>query len=242
MELSTVPRLDFFIAAAGGNSGPRRLTFRALTAPRAPIPETGSMRLNRLASTLIVGTALALPAMTVSAADAERGRTLAYACMGCHGIESAKNAYPKYSVPKLGGQNAAYIVTALNAYAAGERWHPTMRGYASTLSAEDRADLAAWFAAAAPPDTGEKQVGTRPEKAEPCTACHGPLGKGMTDEYPDIGGQHADYLVQVLNDYRLGKRKNAIMGAFAQQLTRDEIIAIADYFSSQPGLLVPTLD
>jgi cytochrome c553 len=200
------------------------------------------MRLDRLARTLIVGIALALPAMTAAAGDAENGRKLVYTCMGCHGIENYKNAYPKYSVPRLGGQNAAYIVAALNEYAAGDRWHPTMKGFASTLSAEDRADLAAWFAAAAPPDVGEPLVGTLPAKAEPCTACHGKNGKGMTEDYPDIGGQHADYLAQALNDYRLGKRRNMIMAPFAQQLTHDDIDAIADYFSKQPGLHEPKLD
>jgi cytochrome c553 len=200
------------------------------------------MRLDRLTRLLIVGTALALPAMSASAGDAEHGRKLAYTCMGCHGIDNYKNAYPKYSVPKLGGQNAPYIVAALKEYAAGDRWHPTMKGYASTLSDEDRADLATWFAAAAPADTGETQAGTPPEKAAACAACHGTSGKGTTPDYPDIGGQHADYLAQALNDYRLGKRKNAIMAPFAQQLSRDDISAIAAYFSKQPGLREPKLD
>lgn len=200
------------------------------------------MRLDRLATLLIVGTALALPATMASAGDAERGRTLAYTCMGCHGIESYKNAYPKYSVPKLGGQKAAYIVAALGEYATGDRWHPTMKGLASTLTQEDRADLAAWFAAAASPDVGQGLVGTPPPKAEACAACHGENGAGTLDEYPDIGGQHADYLAQALNDYRLGKRKNAIMAPFAQQLTRDDISALADYFARQPGLREPKLD
>ena len=203
------------------------------------------MRLDRFARMLMVGSALALSAlsaMTASAGDAERGRSLAYTCMGCHGIENYKNAYPKYSVPKLGGQNAAYIVAALEGYAASNRWHPTMKGYASILSAEDRADLAAWFAAAAPPVVGEGLVGAPPAKAEACTACHGKNGAGTLDEYPDIGGQHADYLAQALNDYRLGKRKNPIMGTFAQQLTRDDIHMLADYFAMQPGLRSPKLE
>ena len=117
-----------------------------------------------------------------------------------------------------------------------------MRGYATSLSEEDRADLAAWFAAAAPPNAGEEQVGTPPEKAAACAACHGTNGKGTTPDYPNIGGQHADYLAQALNDYRLGKRKNAIMAPFAQQLSRDDISAIAAYFSKQPGLREPKLD
>lgn len=198
------------------------------------------MRLNQLAR-WIAACALVLTAFSAHAGNAEQGRKLAYACMGCHGIDTAKNAYPKYSVPKLGGQSAAYIVTALQEYAAGDRWHQTMKGYASTLSAEDRADLAAWFAAAAPADVGEGEVGTPPEKAATCGACHGQNGKGTTPDYPNIGGQHADYLVQSLNDYRLGKRKNPIMAPFAQALSREDIDAIAAYFSKQPGLRAPKL-
>jgi cytochrome c553 len=198
------------------------------------------MRLNLLSRLFAIG-ALAVTAFSAHAGDSEHGRKLAYACMGCHGIDTAKNAYPKYSVPKLGGQNAAYIVAALQEYAAGDRWHPTMKGYATTLSVEDRADLAAWFATAAPADAGEGQVGTPPAKAEACAACHGQNGKGTTPDYPNIGGQHADYLAQALNDYRLGKRKNPIMAPFAQQLSRDDIDSIAAYFSKQPGLREPKL-
>jgi cytochrome c553 len=62
---------------------------------------------------------------------------------------------------------------------------------------------------------------------------------GTLPENPTLAGQHADYLAQALNDYRLGKRRNPIMGSFAGQLTRDDIQALAAYFSSQPGLATP---
>lgn len=199
------------------------------------------MRLDRLARMMVAGCVFALSAMTATAGDAERGRSLAYTCMGCHGIENYKNAYPKYSVPKLGGQNPAYVVAALGEYRAGNRWHPTMQGLATTLSDEDRADLAAWFASVAEAKPGAKLVGTPPAQAEACTACHGQNGAGTMAEYPDIGGQHADYLAQALNDYRLGKRKNAIMAPFARQLARADIEALAAYFSMQPGLVTPEL-
>ena len=200
------------------------------------------MRLDRLATMLIIGSTLAFPAMSASAGDAERGRTLAYSCLGCHGVASYKNAYPKYSVPKLGGQNEAYLVAALEAYATGDRPHPTMKGQASTITVEDRADLATWFASVARSEAGETQVGTPPAMAEACAACHGRNGAGTTNDYPDIGGQHADYLAHALNEYRLGKRKNPVMAAFAQQLTHDDIEAIAEYFSEQPGLRDPELE
>lgn len=68
-------------------------------------------------------------------------------CIGCHGIGGYKTAFPEvYSVPKLGGQHAAYIVKALQAYKTGERSHPSMRAIAATLTDKDMADLAAYYA------------------------------------------------------------------------------------------------
>ena len=102
--------------------------------------------MNRRARTLIAAVSLAFTALAAQAdGDAERGHKLAYTCLGCHGIENYKNAYPKYSVPKLGGQNTAYLVAALGEYKAGDRWHPTMKGLATSLTDQDRADLAAYF-------------------------------------------------------------------------------------------------
>lgn len=171
--------------------------------------------------------------------DAENGRKLAYTCKGCHGLPNSKNAYPKYSVPKLGGQSAAYIGLALVAYQSGERWHPTMKGLATTLSAQDHADLAAWFQGPERAASGAKPLGKAPEAVATCAACHGEDGVGTVPENPTIAGQHADYLAQVLNDYRLGKRQNAIMGMFAKELTQDDIRALAAYFAAQPGLGMP---
>lgn len=68
-------------------------------------------------------------------------------CAGCHGIGGYRTAFPEvYSVPKLGGQHAAYLVKALQQYKAGERKHPTMTAIAAGLSDRDMADLAAYYA------------------------------------------------------------------------------------------------
>ncbi len=55
--------------------------------------------------------------------DAARGADLADTCKGCHFIPNYKNSYPVYKVPKIGGQNAEFVVAALKAYANGERKH-----------------------------------------------------------------------------------------------------------------------
>ena len=67
-------------------------------------------------------------------------------CAGCHNIPGYKTAFPSvYSVPKLDGQHAPYIVSALRAYKSGERQHPSMRAIAASLSDQDMADLAAFY-------------------------------------------------------------------------------------------------
>jgi cytochrome c553 len=79
--------------------------------------------------------------------DPARGRARAQMCEGCHGIADYRTAYPEvYAVPKLGGQQAAYIVKTLEDYKKGARKHPTMRGIAATLSDQDMADLASYYA------------------------------------------------------------------------------------------------
>ena len=83
-----------------------------------------------------------------AAGDAAAGKQKTVMCAGCHGIPSYKTAFPSvYSVPKLGGQHAGYIVKALQGYKTGERSHPTMRAIAADLSDQDMADLAAYYSA-----------------------------------------------------------------------------------------------
>ena len=77
---------------------------------------------------------------------AVNGKALSYTCTGCHGIKNYMNAYPVYHVPKLGGQNEGYIAAALKAYRSGERSHPTMKAQAGSLSDQDIADIASYFA------------------------------------------------------------------------------------------------
>jgi len=71
-------------------------------------------------------------------------------CIGCHGIPGYKTAFPEvYHVPKIAGQQPAYIVAALKAYRTGERSHPSMRGISASLTEQDMADLAAYYGAPA---------------------------------------------------------------------------------------------
>ncbi len=101
------------------------------------------------AGVLFVGLCLASSAGWAQSAvtgNAEKGRDKAQTCGGCHGLPEYKTAFPLvYRVPKIGGQNAAYIVAALQEYRKGDRTHPSMRALASSLSDQDMADIAAYY-------------------------------------------------------------------------------------------------
>ena len=77
--------------------------------------------------------------------DSQAGRLKAETCLGCHAAPNYENTYPMYRVPKVGGQNAPYIVAALKAYQTGERPHKTMQSNTSNLSEQDIEDIAAFF-------------------------------------------------------------------------------------------------
>ena len=95
-------------------------------------------------ASLLLGSLL-LPSAQ-AAGDAAAGKNKAQTCMGCHGTPGYSNVYPTYQVPKLGGQHAEYIVAALKAYANQQRPHKTMHANTSSLSEQDMADIAAYFA------------------------------------------------------------------------------------------------
>ena len=77
--------------------------------------------------------------------DAAKGKLLTYTCQGCHGVTGYKNAYPSYHVPRIGGQSAQYLASALNEYREGKRKHPTMQAQAQSFSVQDIADIAAYL-------------------------------------------------------------------------------------------------
>lgn len=93
------------------------------------------------------------PAFAFAQAPAAKGDPVAgkikaaAICSGCHGIVGTKTAYPEvYLVPKIGGQNADYLVSALKAYRSGERYNQTMQGLASALKESELVDIAAYYA------------------------------------------------------------------------------------------------
>jgi cytochrome c553 len=80
--------------------------------------------------------------------NADNGANKVRLCAGCHAIPGYRSSVPEiYTVPMIGGQSSGYIVAALTAYKKGERKHPTMRSVAGSLSDQDMADIAEYYAA-----------------------------------------------------------------------------------------------
>ena len=182
--------------------------------------------------------------------DPAAGQKKIAMCIGCHGIKGYQASFPEvYRVPMISGQNEKYIRNALAAYRAGERRHPTMRGIAASLSDQDMADIAAYYAkhsqAEAAPQTLPDPTGHVAEllKKGACNTCHGPnYSKGIDGSYPKLAGQHANYLYVALKSYKAENqgswgRNNAIMGGVAKQFTLSELKELANYMAQQPGEL-----
>jgi cytochrome c553 len=174
------------------------------------------------------------------AGDPEHGAVLAVACLGCHGIPGYRNAYPSYRVPKLGGQHEEYIVIGLKGYKSLGRTHPTMHAQSVTLSDQDMRDLAAYFAAQGGLAQGTAPAGSQVvrggEKAAVCGACHGPTGVSPAPNWPSLAGQHKDYLVEVIAQYKNGQRDDPVMVGQVISLSDEDIDDIAAFYSVQPGL------
>jgi cytochrome c553 len=94
----------------------------------------------------------AQPVMAQASAGGLKGDPAAGArknsmCIGCHSIPEYKTAFPVlYRVPKIAGQNEAYLVASLQAYKNGDRSHPSMKAISASLTDQDMADLAAFYA------------------------------------------------------------------------------------------------
>jgi len=187
------------------------------------------------AALLLTATLFAQPAFAEG--DVEVGKELAYTCLGCHGIDGYRNAYPSYRVPKLGGQKAAYLEIALQGYRGDKRPHPTMTGQASSLSDQDIADVAAYLASIGGETVAAGGSENVPfDKAQACTACHGSNGVSVNAMWPTLAGQHEDYLLQALQSYRDGSRVDPVMSAQAALIAEEDVARLAKYFASLDGL------
>lgn len=89
-----------------------------------------------------------------------------------------------------------------------------------------------------PASAGNVSLGKAKSEEAACIACHGADGvKGLDNTYPILAGQYEDFISRALTDYKLGRRKNAVMTGIAAGLSKQDIENLAAYYASLPGPL-----
>jgi cytochrome c553 len=222
------------------------------------------MRATRHAFGLIPGLLLSAACHADGAAIATQGVGTAAACRTCHG--AAGEGMAQAGFPRLAALGAPYLQRQLAAFADGSRVNEVMMPIARALSAADRADVSAYYAALPTPPaqaapaatasaTSASGAGTRSMPASigsilatrgrwtdtlpACDQCHGPGGRGVGPDFPPLAGQSADYLAKQLTSWQAGTRPPGPMGLMAvvaRKLSADEVRAIADHYAALPAM------
>jgi len=181
--------------------------------------------------------------------DVTRGERLndTMMCSSCHGD---KGETWSRNWTDLAGQRSEYTYKMLLDYrnalrAEGTAQAGLMQYVAAPLSKQEMADLAAYYESLPLPKAEmdvevsediEKLVrqGDPERLITPCAACHGRKGQGGINETPALAGQEEAYFIRTMQAYKDGSRDNDVnngMAIFAEQLTDEEIEALADYYA-----------
>jgi len=184
-------------------------------------------------ATLLAATCLAAVAR---GQDVEAGRAKAEACAACHGPGGNS---PSGAFPTLAGQTARYLYLQLKDFREGRREEPTMAPFLEGLTRQDLLDLSAYFAAQKPLPTAFKadpaRVARGREKAAEvlCTMCHQGGFRGQ-NEIPRVAGQHFEYTVKQMKDFKARRRTNDAgnMVSVSRTLSDEDIEDLAHYLVS----------
>ncbi|MCF6337850.1 MAG: c-type cytochrome [Gammaproteobacteria bacterium] len=173
---------------------------------------------------------------------------LARRCLGCHGHDG-NSTHP--AIPGLAGQNATYLITAMQRYRDKKRQNKMMVDVAQGLSDEAIRRNAIYFATRAPIAPANRntvQDGTikfspmadGKQLAASCNGCHGDNGNSTTPGIPRLTGLSEDYLQIAIAHYRDNKRQHAVMQLLTRYLSNTDIEKLALYYASQtPANLTP---
>jgi len=180
------------------------------------------------------------------AATKEAARNIAAGvCASCHGPEG-RSTNPQ--VPRLAGQQRAYIEAQLKSFRTQARSDPDahdyMWGVAATLSDSITVGLADYYSAQSPapgtPADSTILAAGRAlyEKGEPgrgilaCATCHGADAQGAS-VFPRLAGQHSQYLVKQMQMIRVRLRASPVMHGVLKDLTDSEMSSLATYLQSK---------
>jgi cytochrome c553 len=188
----------------------------------------------------------------LSPQDIEAGRIIAAqgapgtpACISCHGNSGEGNAAANF--PRLAALGRLYIEHQLNSFADGTRANPVMTPIAGAMSAQQRAQVAGFYAGLSATGAAARTAAGTPEPAlvargdekrgvQACVNCHGPQGIGDGAATPYLAGQHEAYLAAALAAWKDGTRHNDPSGqmpAIAKALTDEEARSLSAYFAGQ---------
>lgn len=162
----------------------------------------------------------------------ERGKARAADCAKCHGVDGNGTAP---GIPSLAGQQARYLIVALQEYVRGERKSSPMHAVMRTLSPVEMEAVAIFFASharaeRAAPDAGDAAAGA-PLSAV-CSGCHGLHGVSADSMTPNLAGQDFKYLVEAIKAYRTTRKRDK-MRLYITGLKDKEILDIAAYYATQ---------
>ncbi len=167
------------------------------------------------------------------------------ACARCHGADDRMPASD--IVPRLHGQSAQMLLSALEAFAKGDRYSGIMQPVATALTPDTRRQLAAYYAGLTPPtppgataDTARIEQGRRlaveGDLAARIPACNGCHSSAALPLYPRLTGQTAPFIARQLRVWQRSERGrtelNAIMAPIAKRMTDEQIEAVAAYYAS----------
>lgn len=204
------------------------------------IAVTGTSKIISLTAVALLS--LSAATLAVAQGDAAAGAEKITVCLACHGQDG--NMSQIANVPKIGGQNADYLLKQMIDIKSGVRAAPLMTGMLNNLNEQDMADVAAYYASQALPEgaaepekvaLGESlyRAGNADIGVAACTACHSPNGQGIDSAgYPALSGQDPAYTEMQLRAFRDGVRMNdesQVMRTIAARLKDAEIAALASY-------------
>jgi cytochrome c553 len=156
-------------------------------------------------------------------------------CFGCHG-NGGRSEQPL--IPVLAGQSGRYLYLQLRDFQEGRRSNEQMSPVAQILSKDEMRELAAYFASQKPaaqsfqPDAEKARLGKAKADETLCTMCH-QGGFAGQNEIPRVAGQHFDYVVKQLSDFKARRRTNDAgnMTSVSNTLTDADIQNLAHYLA-----------
>ena len=193
-----------------------------------------------------IGISILLSGLSYAQGNIAAGQMKSTTCAACHGAKGS-SASPLW--PNLAGQGEKYLYQQLQAFKKGkdgERYDPSMSPLMADLSDQDMQDLAAYYASQTIVAGQAKKErlesgqtiyrgGIMQKSLVACISCHGPKGLGNREAaFPLVSGQHPEYVVQQLENYKNGTRTtgpNDIMQDIAKRMSKQDMQDVANYIA-----------